>query len=64
MVQIRKPTRRSVELYDRRTNTGNTPSELRSRAAAETAREVELMLKQEAAAAVRRVRAMRRRQGR
>lgn len=59
MVQYRKPPQRSKNLVDRRTNTGNTPSELKSRLAAQVKRDIEEMLKREAEAQLQRVRRMR-----
>lgn len=56
MVQYRKPPQRSKNIIDRRTNTGNTPSELRARLAGQVKRDIEEMLKREADAQLRRAR--------
>lgn len=59
MVQYRKPPQRSKNIIDRRTNTGDTPSELRARLAGQVKRDIEEMLKREAEAQLQRVRRMR-----
>lgn len=64
MVQYRKPPQRSSNLSDRRTTTGNTPTELAQRRAAQLQRELAEMMRREAEAQLRRVRASRSRRGR